>query len=92
MAAQRHSVRALAKARYIRNRPKGIAVFFWLCFILTLAELLDRLQSDQLVVIFGRPVGGSILKLFEISALTLFVIVLWGCINFAGELISFSCG
>jgi len=62
----------------MRNRPKGIAILFWLCLFLVLLGLPDFLQSDQSVLILGKPVGGLILKVYEMLALASFVIVLWG--------------
>ncbi|MBM4297044.1 MAG: hypothetical protein FJ143_04825 [Deltaproteobacteria bacterium] len=71
-------VRAQVKVRFMRNRPKGIATFFWLCLILVLLGLADLLQSNQSVLILGKPVGGLILKFYEILAVASFVIVLMG--------------
>src|SRR5438094_10492224 len=62
----------------MRNRPKGIAILFWLCLFLVLLGLPDFLQSDQSVLILGKPVGGLILKVYEMLALASFVVVLWG--------------
>ena len=60
------------------TRPKGITVLFWLCLVIALVGLADVLQSDQSVLILGRPVGGLVLKFYNTAVLTLFVIVLLG--------------